>query len=792
VRPIAAAVLFFAASTTSVLAAPCATSPTRLCLNAGRFAVDVTWTDFQSHTGPGQAVALTGDTGYFWFFSPNNVELVVKVVDGRGFNSAFWVFYGALSNVAYTMTVTDSVSGAVKTYTNPSGTFGSVGDTSAFPSSGAGRSAHVSRRDVQASEAAAASIELALRESLLTASPSRARAAAAAPTCDATDTSLCLNGGRFRVEVSWTDFAGKTGVGTAVGLTGDTGYFWFFSSNNVELTVKVLDARVLNGRFWVFYGALSNVQYEMTVTDTLTGVVNTYSNPSGRFASVGDTEGFHAGFSVAAQYDDGRATSSVISPLGGEITATGADGTVFTLTLPEGALLSEEEITMTPVTSVGGLPLSGGLVAAVQLGPEGLQLFQAGTLVIRPPTPVAVDSEIPFAWRGSGEEFFLYPPDPLATPEITLDVFNLSGYGVGRGTPADQTAQAGRIPENEDDQLEQDIATPAEEERRTVRNGGTLGTGKASLGLRPSTKTAAQVQATQFLNHYFLVKISPKKPLTCNDAWTDFVRELRLFERKVRRLTGPDQALLAACLIYFNDLYVLEFNCFEQEYARCKANHDPSEGVKMAQLYTAILRNAPAIHVIASEIPQCLRFELKFDSTVDEPPVRNLNDATYIIRHKVSAVVSGLTFSTVFDANEGENLSATLKYEPSYTFLPGESECTYTQSGTDSVFHLAKTSLALNVFADPKAVSPIQVTYDPGAPDLHLTLSCPGSPFDFTSPRWRDIYLLHHGAEFKSPNFVAKNWTKGSGGVPFATRKYRTPSVAGVESTDIVVNHTPQ
>ena len=50
------------------------------------------------------------------------------------------------------------------------GTFGSVGDTSAFPSSGPARSAHVSRKNVEASEAYAASIELALRESLLTAS----------------------------------------------------------------------------------------------------------------------------------------------------------------------------------------------------------------------------------------------------------------------------------------------------------------------------------------------------------------------------------------------------------------------------------------------------------------------------------------------------------------------------------------------------------------------------------------------------------------------------------------------
>ncbi len=47
-----------------------------------------------------------------------------------------------------------------------------------------------------------------------------------------------------------------------------------------------------SGKFWVFYGALSNVEYTLTVTDTQTGAVKTYKNLSGQFASVADTEAF--------------------------------------------------------------------------------------------------------------------------------------------------------------------------------------------------------------------------------------------------------------------------------------------------------------------------------------------------------------------------------------------------------------------------------------------------------------------------------------------------------------------
>ncbi len=101
----------------------------------------------------------------------------------------------------------------------------------------------------------------------------------------------CLNNNRFKVSVTW-NANGTNGTGKAVRLTDDTGYFWFFSDTNVELVVKVLDGRTINNHFWVFYGALSNVQYTITVYDTTTGTSKNYTNPSGQLASVADTSAF--------------------------------------------------------------------------------------------------------------------------------------------------------------------------------------------------------------------------------------------------------------------------------------------------------------------------------------------------------------------------------------------------------------------------------------------------------------------------------------------------------------------
>ena len=113
-----------------------------------------------------------------------------------------------------------------------------------------------------------------------------------AGVCVPGETALCLLGNRFRVEAAWRDFDGNAGTAKAVPQTTDTGAFWFFQRENLELMVKVIDGRANNGRFWVYYGALSNVAFTMTVTDTATGRQKTYRNPPGRFASAGDVEAF--------------------------------------------------------------------------------------------------------------------------------------------------------------------------------------------------------------------------------------------------------------------------------------------------------------------------------------------------------------------------------------------------------------------------------------------------------------------------------------------------------------------
>lgn len=106
--------------------------------------------------------------------------------------------------------------------------------------------------------------------------------------------SLALHGGRFLVQATYRDPRTGTG-GTAEPrpLTDDTGLLWFFDSNNVELVVKTLDGCAVNDHFWFFAAGLTDVEVEITVTDTVTGSSKRYRNP-GRtaFLPIQDTRAF--------------------------------------------------------------------------------------------------------------------------------------------------------------------------------------------------------------------------------------------------------------------------------------------------------------------------------------------------------------------------------------------------------------------------------------------------------------------------------------------------------------------
>ena len=285
---------------------------TVLCLHDERFQVTVDWkTD--SLDGPAQAVPFgTSDSGIFTFFDDDNWELLVKVLDGCGLNQRFWVFSAATTNVEYTLSVTDRLTGESTSYFNPANTVASaITDTDALrdacpglpgsrrPDGGAGSPSMSVPSNAAPSNAApsnAAPSNAVPSKALSSAVSSISAGVATKETCTPSATAACVGeNGRFRVEAEWRDFDDNEGPGRSVdGVPSDSSaLFYFFGENNWEVLFKVLDACTFNDHFWFFAAATTNVEYTLRVTDTMTGAEVTYGNPLGIASpAITDTAAF--------------------------------------------------------------------------------------------------------------------------------------------------------------------------------------------------------------------------------------------------------------------------------------------------------------------------------------------------------------------------------------------------------------------------------------------------------------------------------------------------------------------
>lgn len=111
-------------------------------------------------------------------------------------------------------------------------------------------------------------------------------------------TTLCLDDSpgdrRFQVEARFAVHAPPSADARAINLGGlgvhRGGLFWFFSNDNPELLIKVLNGCAVNQRVWIFAAAGTNVAADVFVLDSSNGAVSWIHNPANRpFPTLQDT-----------------------------------------------------------------------------------------------------------------------------------------------------------------------------------------------------------------------------------------------------------------------------------------------------------------------------------------------------------------------------------------------------------------------------------------------------------------------------------------------------------------------
>lgn len=257
--------------------------------------------------------------------------------------------------------------------------------------------------------------------------------------------------------------------------------------------------------------------------------------------------------------EPGNAVSALItSDGGGMLTATDAAGVKYTLNIPAGALISDETITMTPVSSIGGSPL-GSLIGAVEITPHGLQLQKTATLTIVPTSPIQLTSQAGFDAYEGGEDFGLYPLDPGAGIVMRLNHF--STFGVANATDAAVQTMLSLMPVRTQAQWQQIAADIFREARET--------------GQPINTTRLAAVSLAYYRD---VIKPRVDHALT-DDTYADSaLDELLNWARNMVVLGIDDHPYVKPLFSGWADLFQKIFqNAVKQRYQRCVQTDDLTE-----------------------------------------------------------------------------------------------------------------------------------------------------------------------------------------------------------------------
>ncbi|MDE2849505.1 MAG: hypothetical protein OXP74_02680 [Acidobacteriota bacterium] len=238
-------------------------------------------------------------SGLLHFFGRDNVEVLVKVLDGCAINGHRWVFVAPVTTLAFRLKIRRHGRFSVTPHStlaqphdwyydselrpqeqidrigrlggpsgepvgNPQGrTARTVSDTTAFPCAPA---------EIVGAKATAAEADgghaAFLRSRGWTGDglvPARRVSSGARSDCEPDAEALTLADG-YKVSLCYETYAGETGEALDFGLdSSQSGLLYFFERDNAEVLIKVLDGCGVNGHRWVFVAPVTDLAFNLVV-----------------------------------------------------------------------------------------------------------------------------------------------------------------------------------------------------------------------------------------------------------------------------------------------------------------------------------------------------------------------------------------------------------------------------------------------------------------------------------------------------------------------------------------------
>ena len=411
--------------------------------------------------------------------------------------------------------------------------------------------------------------------------------------------------------------------------------------------------------------------------------------------------------SVSVTLDTAKATTAVIPVTGGTLTATGTDGSVFTLTIPDKALGGDEKVTITPLSAINGLPFSGGLVAGVQLEPDGLELFQMATLTIKPAKDVPIANQVAVSYHGTGDNLYMQPLDPTAG--ISMHILHFSGYSVASGITGEIVEQAKNPPTDAADQAAQQMNAEAAAAIAAERQAVIQGTASDQAA---AANVVDILKGT--LNNWFDQVVEPKVAAAQADytLTDDAVYNGLVWQRRLAFLGAEDQhqAQIDRLTTQVEELRKAGEKALGD---RCISQHDVSAVLPLLSLehqFQMLGLKTSADQSPLDTVKKCLRFELDFETV---SPFVAESALTYVLHDRVMNLVlqpdfpspsGNLTASQPHEILSITSLSSVRRVDNPVSAQP------FTVSNMSFQMHFALRRSAKS----PPPITGVTLTIDPG------------------------------------------------------------------------------
>ncbi len=463
---------------------------------------------------------------------------------------------------------------------------------------------------------------------------------------------------------------------------------------------------------------------------------------------------------VQITLDSARTVEGTLSPAGGTLTATAADGTTFTLTAPENAVLSTLKVKMTPVQGLTGLNGMGGYLAAVHLEPEGMEFFEPLTLKITAPHALDGGKLRGFNSHQLGSGFY-YQGRKVDGQTATLQLMHFSNPGVAEQDDSDLIVP---IPSNPRDRLENDLAADD-----------------------------AVDQGLHLTNFYIRIKAELQAATGSDAALKDAIQDFLTWRAEVERL-GQSDAFKAQVYQGWTLIAQGIEGAVERAHAECAVNNDLSRLRDILTWVSWVKRNprlAPYFSGKMARFEQlardCARFELEIDSTL----ATNMNDGAQQYSNTVHLLISlqpGAGSSDLLTTLEGRAPIESRQYTAS---IPGPCTLTY-----DAPQPLADADAQLELMWQGGEAAPVALNFDPGGNAASGTFDCGDAGSRHVNlPAWGTWFVPAHQDECSTLGcFRLEDWQAGAGDV-FAQKTYdrnvHTETADYQEHTTFTLRHAP-